>query len=318
MSSDKKLNEARQKVQAVLNDQMKVYLSLMGAWFRGKMTKEEFDSQARSLFTDNSVRVHNEFLLAMLNRVQATSSSPVMQEVSRPSTLPIQAQQKPKLPKKKPFVKANFSQRFQPGNQLKQVRPMTSPPPATAKPVFVSSSHGLLPDPGMIEGRLFVTAWELELEHVQSQIYALISFATENLLKDIISHVLSCRYGYRISKTAKIKQYIGVDMPLVYLSESNPKESGLDSIESAQREEAQAVQSLAKAGHVTTHREPITPHDMFTALQSNPDVIGSYSAYTLAMERLSARLYHPESLSHSHRPLYSRKRRLLSLNLSPV
>lgn len=41
----------------------------------------------------------------------------------------------------------------------------------------------------------------------------------------------------------------------------------LDSIESAQREEAQAVQSLAKAGHVTTHREPITPHDMFTALQ---------------------------------------------------
>ena len=44
---------------------------------------------------------------------------------------------------------------------------------------FASSDHGLLPDAGMIEGRLFVSAWEAGLENVQNDIYPLIAHATE-------------------------------------------------------------------------------------------------------------------------------------------
>ena len=35
----------------------------------------------------------------------------------------------------------------------------------------------------------------------------------------------------------------------------------------AQHDEADAVQSLARAGHMPPSKEPITPLDMFTALQ---------------------------------------------------
>ena len=43
------------------------------------------------------------------------------------------------------------------------------------------------------------------------------SIFTQSLLKDIISHVLSSRHGYRVSSTTKVKQYVGLDVPLVYL-----------------------------------------------------------------------------------------------------
>ncbi|KAF6021335.1 hypothetical protein EB796_020357 [Bugula neritina] len=75
MSLNANLNVCRRRVQNVLKDKMKRYLALMGSWFRGKMSKEEFDSEARLLFTDNTVRVHNEFLLAMLNRCQSISTT---------------------------------------------------------------------------------------------------------------------------------------------------------------------------------------------------------------------------------------------------
>lgn len=44
---------------------------------------------------------------------------------------------------------------------------------------FVSSDHGLLPNAAMIEGRLLVAAWEAGLENVQSDLYTLLSLATE-------------------------------------------------------------------------------------------------------------------------------------------
>lgn len=57
-------------------------------------------------------------------------------------------------------------------------------------PVFASSSHNLLPDPAMIEGRLFVAAWEVGLDKVDDQIYSMISHATEVMLRSAVI----CRY----------------------------------------------------------------------------------------------------------------------------
>ena len=41
----------------------------------------------------------------------------------------------------------------------------------------------------------------------------------------------------------------------------------MNPIVKAQHEEAEAVQSLARAGHIPASNEPITPLDMFSALQ---------------------------------------------------
>ncbi|KAF6021336.1 TADA1 [Bugula neritina] len=191
-------------------------------------------------------------------------------------------------------------QRFQPANQLRQVQRLLTPP-SSSKITFASSSLSLLPDPGMVEGRLYVAAWETGLENVQSDIYRLISLATEELLKNLVSHVISCRRGYKISQTERVKQYVGVDAPMCYLETAYASQSAADvpnSLLLAQKEEATAVQSLARSGTLMQREEPITARDMFTSLMSNPDVFGSYTIYTLTLERLSSRLYHPQIPDH--------------------
>ena len=40
----------------------------MKAWFKQKISKEDFDSEARRLLPKNETHLHNEFLLAVLTK----------------------------------------------------------------------------------------------------------------------------------------------------------------------------------------------------------------------------------------------------------
>lgn len=80
--SSETLNLARRKLNEALGEKSTKYFGQMKQWFRMKLTKEEFDSEARALLTVEQVHYHNEFLLALLNKVEglAETSMSIAQE----------------------------------------------------------------------------------------------------------------------------------------------------------------------------------------------------------------------------------------------
>lgn len=67
--SGENLNIARRKLNEVLDQKSTKYFAQMKLWFRMKLTKQEFDAEARKLLNPDQVRFHNDFLLALLNKV---------------------------------------------------------------------------------------------------------------------------------------------------------------------------------------------------------------------------------------------------------
>ena len=49
----------------------------MKLWFRKKITKEDFDTEARKRLTPDTTRLHNEFMLALLNKCQTLAAMTV-------------------------------------------------------------------------------------------------------------------------------------------------------------------------------------------------------------------------------------------------
>lgn len=76
MSTDT-LNIARRKLNEALGEKTTKYFGHVKQWFRMKLTKEEFDAEARSLLSPDQVRYHNEFLLALLNKVEGLAETSI-------------------------------------------------------------------------------------------------------------------------------------------------------------------------------------------------------------------------------------------------
>ena len=64
------LSSTRQKLFESLGDSQAAYIDHMKQWFRKKSTKEEFDLAARKLLSKDVIYLHNQFLLAILNKCQ--------------------------------------------------------------------------------------------------------------------------------------------------------------------------------------------------------------------------------------------------------
>uniref|UniRef100_A0A2P2I5B9 Transcriptional adapter 1-like n=1 Tax=Hirondellea gigas TaxID=1518452 RepID=A0A2P2I5B9_9CRUS len=73
--SNESLNSCKKMLVEALGDQQTSYFLQMKDWFRGKVTKEQFDSNARDLLPSSTVHLHNEFLLAILTKCQLFSTT---------------------------------------------------------------------------------------------------------------------------------------------------------------------------------------------------------------------------------------------------
>ena len=74
MTATIELNSARKKLCSALGDKQRDYFAHMKSWFRKRISKEEFDVEARKLMTSENGHLHNEFLLAILNKCQTLAS----------------------------------------------------------------------------------------------------------------------------------------------------------------------------------------------------------------------------------------------------
>jgi hypothetical protein len=74
MTATIELTSARRKLCAALGEKQKDYFAHMKSWFRKRISKEDLDIEARKLITAENGHLHNEFLLAILNKCQTLAS----------------------------------------------------------------------------------------------------------------------------------------------------------------------------------------------------------------------------------------------------
>ena len=82
MTATIELTSARRKLCAALGEKQKEYFAHMKSWFRKRISKEEFDVEARKLIPAENSHLHNEFFLAILNKCQTLALSSFQPSIS--------------------------------------------------------------------------------------------------------------------------------------------------------------------------------------------------------------------------------------------
>eukprot|EP00105_Crassostrea_gigas_P032371 XP_011455352.1 PREDICTED: transcriptional adapter 1 [Crassostrea gigas] len=315
MAASIDLNVAKKNLQDCLGDKMKLYLQNLKSWFKQKITKEEFDIEARKLIPESSVNLHNEFLLAIISRCQTLSSSLVPRENSitgksselsknsKPGELAKHVKSKlNKLRRKSQASKG--PQRFLVANPLSKF-PLASL--KGAEDAEFASRDMVLPDITMVHGRMLVCAWEVGLEEVTDSAVRLVMQTVENVLKNLLSLILSQRNGYKL-REKKMRFAMGSSTKNPYQRQSYIKHDS--------RTESEATTITSNGSHVpclkhTTElgeeegvyqlalsqpappNPPVSMFDLFHALQSHSSVLPSHPVYEAAVQRAIHQLFHP-------------------------
>ncbi|CAL8311366.1 transcriptional adapter 1 [Gadus morhua] len=314
------LEIAKKNLTDAIGDNIKHYWANLKLWFKQKISKEEFDIEARRLLSQDNVHVHNDFLLAILTRCQIIISTPEgpgsLQWPGGPAAKPC----KPKG-KKKLSSRQKFDHRFQPQNPLSAAQPFSpreaGPGGEEEEQVRLSAHTLLLPTRGQLEARMMVTAFELGLDNVTEDSVSTMIYAVEHHLKDVLTAVVTRRKAYRL-RDGHFPYAFGTEVtPRPYLqnslaayqsvSDCPPPSASLPAGPPPQvapdEAEQQAVLLLAcSSDTVPVPLPPISMFDLLEALQVHRGVMPSHTMYALNMERILARLWHPsiEELEQDH------------------
>lgn len=149
MSDDEeRLTDAKDQLCLALGDEsMDTYLSNLKLWFRKVWTKEQFDLECRKLLMPEQRHLHNEFFLAILNKI----------------TMPLTSD---------PSIDGGARKRKRRGSERIAFEPtdlydylpdeIGEPriPLANVQQPRFATDELFLPDASLILGRLLVVAWE--------------------------------------------------------------------------------------------------------------------------------------------------------------
>ncbi|XP_038000164.1 transcriptional adapter 1 isoform X1 [Motacilla alba alba] len=278
------LEAAKKSLSEALGENVKQYWANLKLWFKQKISKEEFDLEARRLLTQDNVHSHNDFLLAILTRCQILVSAP---EGAGSLPWPGGSATKPGKPKGKKkisSVRQKFDHRFQPQNPLSGAQQFVAKDPQEDDDLKLCSHTMMLPTRGQLEGRMIVTAYEHGLDNVTEEAVTAVVYAVENHLKDILTSVISRRKAYRL-RDGHFKYAFGSNVnPQPYLKNSvvaynnlieGPPSSATPSAGQSlapppapDDAEQQAALLLACSGDtLPASLPPVNMYDLFEALQ---------------------------------------------------
>lgn len=154
---EEKLVNAKLQLCVALGDEaMRTYFSNLKLWFRKVWTKEQFDLECRKLLLPEQRHLHNEFFLAILNKI----TMPLQSDTSKNST---------KKRKRRGSERAVFEP-----SDLYDYLPDEIEEPRTSyaniqQPRFAVDEL-FLPDASLILGRLLVIAWEHGLSSADDEV----------------------------------------------------------------------------------------------------------------------------------------------------
>ena len=320
------LTSTKQKLFEALGESQAAYTEHMKQWFRKKCSKEEFDFAARKLLAKEVIYLHNQFLLAILNKCQTlvnltpgpslTRSDSLInfnQELLSPSKFDASADRlkKGKIKRKSKPNKAQLEHKFQPvATTLCAPELSVVSVSQEEKNVKFCARESVMPDIALIHGRLLVSAWEEGLEGVEDEAVQLTLAAAEQQLRRLVTAVIMSRNSWR--EKSGVKHCVGVGAADPWLLNTQTKRNQLRdkhaaaalqatilnsaclapvNSEDIDRTETEGLYNSALAVK-RRHSRPLDLYDLMSTLKKDRAIIPSHSVYSINMERIIMKLHH--------------------------
>lgn len=198
MSSD--LGEAKQRLLEKLGPNYGIYIQLLGKWFRGMISKDEFDRTAKQLIEQNFVLEHNKFWLAFFHHC-ANSASNSLQTHSY-------------------SLSDSIGQHYNLDDKQSSQSPESNGFPRCGDPRASKLFNvRCLPSKIITHMKIFVIAWEMGLDSANDHVSLYINLALQQFLKNILTEVISTKTAYRLREN-RFKYALGVKPINPYLNNS--------------------------------------------------------------------------------------------------
>ncbi|XP_061389968.1 transcriptional adapter 1-like [Musca vetustissima] len=219
-SSDKVV-AAKNALFVALGENVTKYLGNMKMWFRHKWSKEQFDYESRKLLTSDKMHLHNQFLIAILNKIDAFQVPPQVSPYggigniygTNSSSALLgssgSASSNKKGKRKKSSRISSDRVTFEPYDFLDFIMEDTMkiirPPAGTEANVQILPTQRycvqelFLPDAGFILGRFLIGAWESGLINVEDSVAEYVAMAVQVLLKNLISAIIMKKEHYKVT-----------------------------------------------------------------------------------------------------------------------
>lgn len=295
---------AKQKLSEVLGERFKTYLNCLRLWFSQKLTKDEFDCEARKVLSADSIHAHNEFLLAFLNKCQSPYTG--RDSASGNSTQNRDKLKKTKLKAKGRPVRVTFEKRFVPAVPSKYVpHAKARDPSENAKSLGFCTREHCLPDALLVHGRMFVIAWDCGLDGVDDSAVQLLMTAVKHQVKEVLTAVLSRRNAYKL-REGRFQFALGCTPSNPYLCNSrnlqchshpttvsSTGEHLPEMVPTLDWAESEAALEVACDPTARPRLPPVSAMDLVEALQVHKSCIPSHTVYTRTMEQALAAQWHP-------------------------
>ncbi|ESN94503.1 hypothetical protein HELRODRAFT_185117 [Helobdella robusta] len=326
--SSRKLTEELSMAQSSLSDflgsDMKIYLNLLKSWFKKKISKQDFDLEARNLLCSDSIHLHNNFLLLLLAKCQSFGSSALLNDDWKSSDKRLQDKTFGDRIHASSSVSlqdgSNFFMKADPLSIVPQI-PFQMPDPEALTPGYASLEN-LLPDASMVHGRMLVGAWERGLLSVDDQCVHLLKFAIEILLKNILSSLSSLKYNKHSMdssfyvgdggfKQKSLFNYSSTPNSCELFLEVNDEPMLLDDENDVggYDDDDDDSDGCSSMGEVSSCLDEVSmPHssskssihhanlfDLFNVFTTRKNIIPCHALYTLNMERIINTMWHPSS-----------------------
>lgn len=311
------LNEAKQRLLDKLGPNYGVYIQLLGKWFRGMITKEEFDKSAKQLIEQNFVLEHNKFWLAFFHHCANSASSSI-------SGHTFQINDAINHHYKQKCTNNDYSDKNQTGQSPDSTSILNQPHVSQ----LYKPKVRCLPNKVITHMKIFVIAWEMGLDSVNDHVSLYINLALQHFLKNIITEIICTKTAYRLREN-RFKYALGVKPMNPYLNnslkvyssnleydpyqiESNKMNSSLvdtyaynDSLFPSRLYEAQALYEYAcsttsvkpenvgappKKLKLSTKERQLSMFHLLIAFLSNRTIIPSQSLYSINLERIFTKL----------------------------
>ncbi|CAH0397315.1 unnamed protein product [Chilo suppressalis] len=300
--SSEVLNVARRKLNEALAEKSTKYFTHMKQWFRMKLTKEEFDAEARAMLNPDQVHYHNEFLLALLNKVEGLAETSITIAQEKASSHQRNSR------RHKRTSRTSERSNFEPVDLI-EFLPPNSPPGAGSDGVKYASQEIFLPDHALVVGRFMLAAWELGLEGADDDAADIIVVAVQNFLKNIITAIVTQRKGYK-TRSNHFVYDVGGDMPNMWLRNTSklydPQEEGRVNVDDGpdalaprcpptidEVEQSAAFEIACSVPVTEPNDDKLTIDEFYNTLMTHRNIIACHSVYAVNMERLAVMLNHP-------------------------
>lgn len=300
---EENLLNAKSRLFLSLGDKLtQTYLMNLKLWFRKVWTKDEFDLECRELLLPQQQQLHNDFFLAILNKIMMPlPSQPQPEFKSTLETLSESSSLKNSAKKRKRRIGSEHAV-FIPFDLYDHLPDELDEPDITNKQLHhqrFAVDDLFLPDNSLIFGRLLVVAWENGLK-ADDEVCEILIMATQMLLKNIISAIIKSRKNFRATNYGRFFYDVGYaykDPSLLntatrqIIDDQFDIDREISSINEQQDTDYEQSSYLAtcESGQQKIEVERITMDDLYLALQDK-NLIPCRSVYAINIERISQSL----------------------------